>query len=328
MTKYISLIISLLFLCCTARKPVENFSITNVGAPPNYNEISYWIAHPEKQDNSDVYPKKFIPSSQTIDSVDVFFIYPTIYLKGEQWNADVNNKKLNKKISKSAILHQASVFNGLANIYSPIYRQMHIHGYKDNMNGPKAFDLAYKDIENAFKYYLENNNNGNDIILAAHSQGTNHAEKLLQDYILKTDSLIKKIKLAYLIGMPINEISENFPPCSDSNDVNCFLSWRTFSEGFYPSYKYGDDIIVTNPINWQTDTSRSDFKDHQGILFFNRKMKYDQSVSCRVNQGLLWVSFQNIPMQKLFEKSNYHIADYNLFWNNIRENFMLRMSSK
>ena len=33
-------------------------------------------------------------------------------------------------------------------------------------------------------------------------------------------------------------------------------------------------------------------------------------------------------MQKIFEKNDYHIADYNLFWLNIRQNFYERMKVK
>ena len=55
--------------------------------------------------------------------------------------------------------NQANVFSGIANIYSPTYRQMHYHGYSDNSNGIKAFDVAYSDIENAFKHYLKYFNN-------------------------------------------------------------------------------------------------------------------------------------------------------------------------
>ena len=96
----------------------------------------------------------------------------------------ISNKKVNRRTHNSSIKFQANVFCGLANIYAPIYRQIHIHGYKDNNNGVKAFDVAYKDVENAFKYYLKHFNKGNRIVIAGHSQGTNHAEKLFTDFIL------------------------------------------------------------------------------------------------------------------------------------------------
>tara|TARA_B100000900_G_C20513192_1_gene688906 strand:- start:135 stop:1118 length:984 start_codon:yes stop_codon:yes gene_type:complete len=325
MKKCIYLITLFLLAKCSPVIPVHIFDDETPKSEPIYRNLNYWAAHPDKFDQSDLLPKNLVDDTLCLDSIDVFFIYPTIYTSGDQWNADVNDEKLNKKINNSTIANQASVFTGIANVYAPIYRQMHIHGYEDISNGIKAFDVAYKDVENAFKYYLKHFNNGNRIVIAAHSQGTNHAEKLFTDFLIPNDSILKKVELAYLIGMPINKLNLNYPACDRPNDLNCFLSWRTFSYGFYTSYKYGDEIPVTNPVSWRKNGSQSLYSSHKGILFKNGKLKYPQSVSAVVNQGILWVSFQSIPMQKLFERNDYHIADYNLFWMDIRTNFYERM---
>ena len=95
--------------------------------------------------------------------IDVFFIHPTLYLKGNRWNADIHNKNLNKEIGNSAIKNQASVFLGIANIYAPHYRQMHIQSYYDLENGLQAYDVAYLDVKNAFMYYWKYYNKGNII---------------------------------------------------------------------------------------------------------------------------------------------------------------------
>ena len=59
---------------------------------------------------------------------------------------------------------------------------MHIYSYTDTVNGYKAFDVAYQDVLEAFKYFI-NKNPSNPIIIAAHSQGTNHAVRLINEYI-------------------------------------------------------------------------------------------------------------------------------------------------
>ena len=54
----------------------------------------------------------------------------------------------------------------------------------------KTFDVAYKDIENAFKYYLNHYNNGNRIVIAAHSQG----QITLKNYLhFENDSILQKV---------------------------------------------------------------------------------------------------------------------------------------
>ena len=51
----------------------------------------------------------------------------------------------------------------------------YIYSYIDTVNGYKAYDLAFKDVLQSFKYFLNNINNNNFFILVGHSQGTNHA---------------------------------------------------------------------------------------------------------------------------------------------------------
>lgn len=324
--KFINLIALCFCLCsCSTTIPIEDFSIQKSVTAPDYSNLKHWAAHPLKVDKADKFPKNFNQDT-SLSAIDVFFIYPTLLLKGKEWNARIDDKKLNKKINNTAIKYQANVFNGLADIYSPIYRQMHIHGYRSQKNGVKALNLAYKDVEMAFKYYLKNYYNGNRIVIAAHSQGTNHAERLLKDFILKNNEIAKKVELAYLIGMPIEEFSDSFPKCNDPLDLHCFLTWRTFASGHYPNYIYGDNIAVNNPITWENDSLPSELILHKGILMQNNKIRFQNSVIAQAHQGLLWVGFENIPMSKLFEKANYHIADYNLFWSNIRSNFIERMT--
>ncbi|MEO1253816.1 MAG: DUF3089 domain-containing protein, partial [Bacteroidota bacterium] len=165
----------------------EDLDLTPI--PPDYTQIKYWIAHPEKADMADVVPGKgeLVEYQETAEA-DVFFIYPTIYTgkqeKDHPWFADVNDEKLNKDIANSTIKNQATVFNGSAKVYAPLYRQAHIGiYYADNLPlKVEALEFAYTDVKRAFEYYLKNWNNGRPIIIASHSQGTNHATKLLREF--------------------------------------------------------------------------------------------------------------------------------------------------
>ena len=323
--KLLAFCLTIFLIACRTTLPIGDFSMDKTGIEPNYTSLDCWAAHPSKKDFSDKFPKNHKPDT-SLEGTDVFFIYPTIYLSGKDWNAKIDDKKLNRKINRSTIKYQAGVFNQLARIYSPIYRQMHIQGYKNPINGIKALDFAYQDVKKAFTYYLNHLNNGNRIVIAAHSQGTNHAERLLKEFILPNDSISEKVVLAYLIGMPIQEISSSFQHCSNPTDLNCFLSWRTFKSGYFPSYKHGKEITVSNPISWKSDTLKSDFNNHKGILMPDNKIRFKKTVNAQAIDGLLWIEFQNIPLGKWKDKKNYHIADYNLFWGNIRTNFINRMS--
>ena len=74
---------------------------------------------------------------------------------------------------------------------------MHIYSYTDTINGIKAFNSAYNDILASFKYFLKMIKT-DKFIIASHSQGTNHAKKLINEYIYVDKKLRNKLVISYL----------------------------------------------------------------------------------------------------------------------------------
>jgi len=190
---------------------------------PNYELLDYWAAHPDKRDPSDSVPfplqKEYVYDS----TVDVFFIHPTTFTNrsDERWNAEIDDTSLNAKTDYTTILFQASVFNQ-ARVFSPRYRQANLKAYftNDTVEAIKAFELAYDDVRTAFQYYLDHYNQGHPIILASHSQGSNHAIRLLKDFF-DQKPLKEKLVVAYIIGMNIPLTSfTDLKPCTDSTSIN------------------------------------------------------------------------------------------------------------
>ena len=307
--------------------PTQDFNLDLVGVPPKYSEIKYWVEHPEKKNHYATLPNNYTDTLYNANpNIDVFFVHPTLYLKGNTWNADINDQKLNRKIGNSSIKYQASVFLGIANIYAPHYRQMHIHCYSDLKNGFKAYDIAYLDVKNAFMYYWKKHNKSKKFILAGHSQGTNHVERLLKELILNNDSMKNLLLISYLPGMPIKGFHERLPACESPNQLSCFVSWRTLAEGYFPNdWVINDSIFCINPISWKKDTILSEKKSHLAILFKKHKLKYPESIEAYNHKGVLWIKPIKIPFARFYKMKNYHIADYNLFWLNIRNNLKFRL---
>ena len=83
---------------CTNKIPLNSFEEEVPKPAPVYSNIEHWAAHPDKSDYSDLKPKNLLNDTLSLDSVDVFFVYPTLYFDGIDWNTDFSNKKLNKKI--------------------------------------------------------------------------------------------------------------------------------------------------------------------------------------------------------------------------------------
>jgi hypothetical protein len=331
--KNLILILSISFISCNIQDnfktnfPNNDFDKNLAGKAPIYSQKKYWAEHPEKSSSFALLPKNYIDTqyNQT-PNIDVFYIHPTLYTSGNRWNADINNKKLNQKIKNTAIKYQASVFAGIANIYAPHYRQMHIHSYSDLKNGYKAYDIAYNDVKDAFIYYWKYHNKSKKFILAGHSQGTNHAERLLKEIILQNDSIKNKLIISYLPGMPISKLNLLIKPCGSPSEINCFLSWRTLAENYFPEeWSNSDSISCINPITWMSDYTISNKEDHLGILFKNHKILYPKSVIAYKKNNVVWVKPIKIPFANFYKMKNYHIADYNLFWLNIRNNLKYRL---
>lgn len=307
-----------------------------VPAAPDYSDMKYWVAHPDTEDMADLVPGKGeLKEYQSTAEVDVFFIYPTIYTKKQHkdhpWFADVNDEKLNKKIATSTIKYQASVFNASGKVYAPLYRQAHIGiYYADNLPlKVEALEYAYQDVKKAFEYYLENWNNGRPIIIASHSQGTNHAVSLLRDFF-ESKPLMEQLVAAYIVGMPLDKGTFSYIPiCDDPNDTGCWLTWNTYAKDYYPpnhDFWYADALNV-NPLSWKTDTTYVSWGENRGGILKNYKKIRPGLSDAQNMDGMLWINKLEFFWSFMINWDRYHVVDYNLFYVNIRENVAERVAT-
>ncbi len=310
-----------------------NYDFKSKNDMPDFSDLDYWAASPFKQDPSDEVPKD-LNDSEKDSLADVFFIYPTSYtdLKmPDGWNADIDDPKINSKTDKEAILYQASVFNKYCRVFAPRYRQANLEAFytKNKKAADSALELAYQDVKKAFEYYLEHYNKGRPIIIASHSQGTWHAGRLLKEFFEGTP-LQKQLVCAYIIGLPVftNYFSE-LKPCDDSTATGCFVSWRTFQEGYEADYVKKETIkaYVVNPLTWTMDTSLAPASLNKGVVLRNFNKVIPGLVHAKINGNVLWVNKPKFFGSIFLHMKNYHIADYNLFYENIRENVGTRIRS-
>jgi hypothetical protein len=327
--KYSLLIGSLLLFlaACTSIKP---FNKEVIPAAPDYSKSANWSALPDKNDLADRSPSPDFPDMQATSQVDVFFLHPTILLdrKVKAWNASMDDKKLNKEVDESTILYQASAFNGAGKIYAPRYRQAHYRCFSthDKASADQALEVAYQDIKAAFEYYLKHYNQNRPIIIAAHSQGTLHAKRLLKEFF-DEKPLQNKLVVAYLVGWPIRKREfASIPPCATPEQTGCFCSWRSFKHGHVPERALvGDSIAVTNPLTWKVDGQLASKSLNQGMIARKFEQVLPQRADAQVYNGFLWVHKPKFPGSFFFRSENYHIADYNLFYINIRKNAQYRV---
>lgn len=329
MNKWLILNLSIILctlLSCTG-KVSKTWTQSEQTKAPQYNNIEYWAAHPDKEDPSDLIPEP-LKKDELKDYADVFYVYPTIYWqkKSDQlWNAPIDDDELNQRIDDTALKMQASIFNAVGPIYTPRYRQAHINAY--GLTNPeasrKAFEIAYQDVKRAFLYYLEHYNNGRPFIIASHSQGTTHSMRLIRE-LIDGQELSERMVAAYLVGMPVPEFYfTELKPCSYPSETECICSWRTYKENYYPpghiSYM---DFISTNPISW-TDKD-ADKTEHKGAILLDFNRLESGICEARNLEGLIWMEKPVFKGSTFFTRKNYHIGDYNLFYLDVRENAVKR----
>ena len=309
----------------------SQYNFISEDGKPNYANLDYWAAHPWKKDLSDSVPEPL--RLELVDSsADVFFLHPTMYtmkLKGKDLNAAIDDSYLNAKTDHSTILYQASVFNQSCRVFAPRFREAHISQFftGDTIEASKAFDLAYEDVRTAFEYYLKNYNHGRPIIIAAHSQGSKHALRLLKDYF-ENKPLHNQLVVAYILGWQIpKDQFKSITMCTDSVQTGCICGWRTLREGYLPQLikREKGNSFVTNPLLWTIDEQPASKELNQGSVLFDFNKIYKGVSSARIKDNILWISKPKFPHGSLYLSKNYHAGDLNLFYMNVRKNIKTRI---
>lgn len=332
------IIISCLLCSCNAlfsqsgvRDRMANRNTQNSETPlaPRYADMHSWASHPLKHDFGDTIPEPLRKIHSYDSTVDVFFIHPTTYLRkvNDQMNGDVHNEQLNSRTDHRAILNQASAFNEYR-LFAPRYRQANYSAYLSFMGGfQQAFDTAYADIKNAFQYYLKHWNNKQPFFIASHSQGSQHAVKLIKELIEGT-ALEKKLIAAYVIGIPpIKNPNLRTPPCTDSTQTACYLAWNTFTDEFRNQFNFlgRTDLQTVNPLTWTNSETLAKSTLHKGAIVKDINSVKSQALTAQIKEGKLVVSSVAIDLPDRME--NLHVLDINLFYVDIRNNLRTRVKA-
>jgi hypothetical protein len=323
------------------------------GAPvaPDYTQPSAWSALPELRDLADTAPPSSPALEQTQAPVDVFYVHPTTYIGGE-WNGPIDDATLNDATDRVATLLQASAFNACCAIYAPRYRQANPTAFTGQEEAGQApLDLAYRDVASAFRYWREHYNHGRPFILAAHSQGTVHARRLLREFVSGTP-LRHQLVAAYLVGIPMPEEAlrrtlPDIPICDSPEQTGCLVGWNARGVGYterLQGWALAKDtaaelgpFLCVNPMTWQHDTAPAPRELNEGAVFLEMTPPQvkPQLTGARCNNGLLEVIIEgDVPrdfMGRLLDhslgKGNYHPVDYQLFYMNLRRNAAERVAA-
>jgi len=289
--------------------------------------------------------------SQGGHPVDVFFIHPTGFLSAGSWTSPLDKHSGTEENTRWMMANQASAFNGCCNIYSPRYREANIFSYFGPLDErDKLLDFAYQDVKRAFEYYLQHENQNKPFIIAGHSQGSHHAQRLIREEIDSSD-LHQRMVAAYLIGSIVIPVPpslfsamKHITPCQNAEDLGCVVAWDTMPEGA-PALQRPEPSLCTNPLSWQVNQQRASADLNNGavaptgVLNTDFGSKTDRSNNqvfdalaapikattwAQCKDGTLFVSNNPGEGFNADAMGTYHGIDYALFYMNIHNNSKLR----
>ena len=320
-------------------KPVvyntESFKEFKLSKAPDYTNLRSWAVHPNGDQS--VFEEFNLDDSKL--PVDVFFIYPTLLTDKDntRWNADIFDPSTRSYVLGSSVKYQASAWYSTGDVYVPYYRQAHLRVFRESFwknGGEQAYEMAYQDIRQAFITYLKKYNNSKPIIIAGHSQGAGHAKRLLKEFF-DGKPLQKKLIAAYLIGTKITDEDFNYiSHMTSEKQTGGFVTWNTYrlmssSKEKRAKYTVSKDwikgAISSNPITWD-EKKTTNYSDHKGFLYLNKKV-FPKTVKIENIDDKVMVKLPKMGIVKRFLLStvkDYHKADINLFWEDIRFNSIVR----
>jgi hypothetical protein len=317
---------------------------------PDYTKAENWVAKPGlANDPSSWRPDGLIPSASPKGAA-VFYIHPTTYLQTDRWNGPIGGTADSNFRTRLFVQSQASALADAGDVWAPRYRQAAFGAFLlKSKDAQKALDLAYSDVAKAFDRFVASVPDDKPIILAGHSQGALHLMRLLKERVAGTP-LQARVVAAYVVGWPISETADlpalGLPPCTSGDQAGCILSWMSFAEPANPDLILGNwsgttgiaggkgvrrDMLCVNPLTGTAGGAASP-SANSGTLVPTTNLQSASliagQVGARCQDGLLMLQGK-IPAlgPYVLPGNNYHVYDYALFWDPIRQDAERRLKS-
>lgn len=329
--------------------------------PLDYARHDAWLALPGKASVASRVPADSgFTSLQDVARADVFYIHPTTSVsRKDVLNAPIDDPEV-VKMDAIMLMMQATPFNGVARVYAPRYRQTALHVYSlSEQEQQEPSNRAYMDVKAAFEFYVRNHNHGRPFFLVGHSQGANHAQRLLSE-VIQAHPIQQRMVAAYIPGIPLprsvfRDDLRRIPPCHRPAQIGCAAVWGTFGQDGGDDLLEWSDVVHwdagsqrwtsrrgarmenINPVSWSKRRPRTPAAAHRGGTPFG---KTGDSFFTKPVAGMVSVSDERgyafvaplLPKALyddggMFGGENYHVFDISLFWVDVRENARLRLNA-
>ena len=271
--------------------------------------------------------------------IDLFLVCPTVDTLDEEFMSLEND--VMKGYFAGALEMERGLYEESTRMYAPYYRQMAMNGYElDLTERERRLAIAYKDVSDAFAYYLENENNGRPIILAGFSQGSDMVYRLMEEYF-GSEEMQQRLVAAYPIGWACTEdMVKEYPqikPAQSADDLGVVISFDCEAPEVTETIvnPAGQKAYSINPLNWKTDSTPADKSLNMGSRFMKSsgkiKSEAEQLCGCYIDEERGALKVTDVTPEEypavisIFPDGAYHIYDYQFFFKNLQENVQHRV---
>ena len=240
-------------------------------AKNDYSQDASWLCRPGRQDACAVDLTTTIVAangSLTRETwtanpaapIDCFYVYPTV-----STDPTPNSNMIADDPEKGVVRSQFARFGAQCRTYAPMYRQTTLTALRARLAGkPMEVDrtLAYTDVADAWKYYLEHDNNGRGVVLVGHSQGSGVLTQLIRNEIdgkpvqsRIVSALLLGTSLPVPRGKDVGGAFQHLPLCRSAQQTGCVITYASFRSTIPPpadslfGHVQGENMVAacTNP---------------------------------------------------------------------------------
>jgi hypothetical protein len=191
---------------------------------PDYARASAWAHLPSR------------PLDAASPPADVFFIHPTTFDGGRNWNGPIADRGSSALLARVMLPNYAAPFAANARVFAPRYRQASLYTSLSLFDDAiEAREFAYRDVSVAFQYFLNHFNGNRPFFVVGVEQGGVLAARLLADRIAVDPTLRSRLAGAYLIDTVVP--AEDFgpaapiPACRARDQAGCVVAWMSVRRG-------------------------------------------------------------------------------------------------
>lgn len=228
---FLALILSAAFIwrydiLSNALDPKVPFLTYHPPPAPDYGKRASWALLPRN-------PEAVPPTDRP---VDIFFVHPTTFDGGRDWNGGIDQPKAARFLSRVVLPNYAGPFDRVGRLFAPRYRQASLYTYltlRDDAREARRF--AYGDVLQAFRAYRVRYGQDRPFIIVGVEQGGSLAARLLSEEIAAKPELKRRLVAAYLIETPVpaDEYTPAapLPACERKAQAGCVAAWISAPEG-------------------------------------------------------------------------------------------------